>query len=228
MLVESIEWDASVAFGPSTTRTTGIHAESMTTKMPPQEIILVPGLFEPRFALWPLQRSMQPHCDRFEYWQDRLAFRQLEVSVDRMTDRIAGDAERDGAIGIVTHSFGDWVARAAIANQSNHRVSTLVSLAPVMRAGFLASAAYTLSGSLIPEVAVTIDPNRASANLDCDPRIRRMVVWSKFDESLKSVDLTHLNHILTRRVTATHLTIALQPNVHRLVNEFMFRGSPSS
>ena len=97
-----------------------------------------------------------------------------------------------------------------------------------MRAGFLASAAYTLSGSLIPEVAVTIDPNRASANLDCDPRIRRMVVWSKFDESLKSVDLTHLNHILTRRVTATHLTIALQPNVHRLVNEFMFRGSPSS
>ncbi|MCS7467911.1 hypothetical protein NZK35_14755 [Stieleria sp. ICT_E10.1] len=194
----------------------------MTTKMPPQEILLVPGLFEPRFALWPLQRALQSHCGRVESWRDRLAFRELNESVNRMARRIAGDAERDGAIGIVTHSFGDWVARAAIVNQSNHRVRTLVSLAPVMKAGFLARAAYALSGKLIPEVAVTMDSDRAAANLDCDPQIRRMVVWSKFDESLQSIDLTHLENVQTRKVVATHLTIALQPNVHRLVGEFMF------
>jgi pimeloyl-ACP methyl ester carboxylesterase len=187
-----------------------------------QEIILVPGLFEPRFALWPLRSSLQGHCDQVACWPDRLAFRQLETSVKRMADRIAGDPAVDGSIGIVTHSFGDWVARAALAKQPNHRVRTLVSLAPVMRAGFLPSVLYALTGKLIPEIAVIMDANRASANLDCDSRIRRMVVWSKFDESLRRVDLTQFENVETRLVMATHFSIAWQPNVRRIVREFMF------
>jgi pimeloyl-ACP methyl ester carboxylesterase len=143
-----------------------------------------------------------------------------------MADRISGDPCVDGPIGLVTHSFGDWVARAAVAEQPNHRVRTLVSLAPVIRAGFLARVAHALTGDLIPEIAVVMDAKRASANLDCDPRIRRMVVWSRFDESVRSVDLDQFTNIVTWHVTATHLTIALQPNVHRLVREFMFPSSP--
>lgn len=195
------------------------------TTGPLQEILLVPGLFEPRFALWPLRRALQSHCEHFEYWRDRLAFRQLDASVDRMAERIAGDSGQQGPIGIVTHSFGDWVARAAIARQPNHRVTTLVSLAPVMRAGFLANTAYALTGKLIPEVAVVNDPERASANLDCDPNIRRMVVWARFDESLRSIDLTHVKNVLTKRVLATHISIAVQPNVLRMVKDYLFAES---
>ncbi len=99
---------------------------------------------------------------------------------------------------------------------------TMVSLAPVMRAGFLTSVLYALTGKLIPEIGVIMDVNRASANLDCDSRVRRMVVWSKFDESLRSVDLTQIENIETRRVMATHFSIAWQPNVRRIVREFMF------
>jgi len=188
---------------------------------PFQEILLIPGLFEPCLALWPLGASLRSQCGQVACWRDRLAFRQLETSVKRMADRIAGDPRVDGPIGIVTHSFGDWVARAALAKQPNHRVRTLVSLAPVIRAGFLAGVAHALTGNLIPEVAIVMDANRASTNLDCDRRIRRMVVWSRFDESVQSVDLDQYRHIVTRRVIATHLTIALQPNVHRLVRDFM-------
>lgn len=187
-----------------------------------KEIILVPGLFEPRFALWPLRSSLRTHCDQVECWRDRIAFRKLEASVNRMADRIAGDPVVDGAIGIVTHSFGDWIARAAIAKQPNHRIRVLVSLAPVMRAGFLPSLLYALTGNLVPEIAVIMDATGASANLDCDPRIRRLVVWSKFDESLRSVELSQFDNIQTRRVFATHFSIAWQPNVVRLVNDFMF------
>ena len=91
-----------------------------------------------------------------------------------------------------------------------------------MRAGLLPSVAYALTGNIIPEIAVLMDAKRAAANLDCDSRIRRLVVWSKFDESLRSIDLTQINHIEIRRVIATHLSITLQPNVHRMVREFIF------
>lgn len=192
-----------------------------------QEILLVPGLLEPCFALWPLRWSLQSRCNRLEFWHDRLAFRNLETSVSRMADRIAGDPNSDQPIGIVTHSFGDWVVRAAIAAQPNHRVSTLVSLAPVMQAGVLPSVAYALTWKLVPEIAVIMDATRASANLDCDPGIRRMVIWSKFDESLRQVDLTQVENMEVRRVVATHFTIALQPNVHRMVDEYMFCNTSS-
>jgi len=195
------------------------------TERSPQQIILLPGLLEPRFALWPLRWSLRTHCEQVECWRDRLAFRRVETSVSRLADRIAGDSGVDGPIGIVTHSFGDWVARAAIARQANHRVSTLVSLAPVMRAGFLPTALYALTGNLISEVAVIMDAKRASANLNCDPRVRRLVIWSKFDESLRRVDLEQLQNVEVREVMATHLSIALQPRVHRMVREFMFPGS---
>jgi pimeloyl-ACP methyl ester carboxylesterase len=192
------------------------------TNAPIQEILLVPGLLEPRFALWPLQWSLSTNCEHVTCWRDRLAFRQLETSIDRMAERIAGDPQREGSIGIVTHSFGDWVARAAIAKHPNHRVSTLVSLAPVMRGGLLMCLAYALTGNIIPEIAVVMDAKRAAANLDCDSRIRRLVVWSKCDESLRSIDLSQINRIEVRRVIATHLSIVLQPSVHRLVRDFMF------
>lgn len=191
-----------------------------------QEIILIPGLLEPRFAMWPLRWSLRNDCDHVECWRDRLAFRRLESSVNRLAERISGDCDEDGAIGIVTHSFGDWVARAALARQPNHRVTALVSLAPVMRAGLLPSLAYVLTRNLIPEIAVIMDASRASANLDCDSQTRRLVVWSRLDESLRSVDLTHIKNLQSRRVLATHLSITLQSNVHRMVKEFLYAELP--
>ena len=145
--------------------------------------------------------------------------------MDRLANAIAGDADTHGPIGMVTHSFGDWVARAAIAKSPQHRVRAMVSLAPVMRAGFLPSLLYALTGNLVPEIEIIMDRKKASANLDCDDRVRRLVVWSHFDESLRSVPLDHVPNLVVQRVYGTHLSMAWQPNIIRLVNRFLFSNS---
>ena len=188
-----------------------------------RQVILIPGLFEPRFALAGLRYSLAKHCGQVEYWRDRLAFRSVETSISRLGEVIAGDPFQSGSIALVTHSFGDWIARASIARASNHRVGALVSLAPVMRAGFLPGLLYGMTGNLVPEIEVIMDQAKASADLDCDDRIRRLVIWSRFDESVRRVPLDHIHNLEVQRVIATHFSIAWQPHVVRLVNEFVFR-----
>ena len=173
--------------------------------------------------MWPLRRSLRHHCDRVDCWRDRIVFRDLQASVDRVANEISGDAAQQGTVAIVTHSFGDWIARAAIAQSPNHRVKSLVSLAPVMRAGFLPMVAYGLTGNLVPEIKVIMNSAAASANLDCDDRVRRLVIWSRFDESLRQVALDGINNLEVERVWATHLSIPWQPNTRRLTSNFLTR-----
>ncbi|TWT54711.1 hypothetical protein Pla22_23620 [Rubripirellula amarantea] len=188
----------------------------------PRSVILIPGLFEPSIALLPLQISMQTHAETIERWHDRIAFRSFEKSVSRLADAIAGDPDELGSIGLVTHSFGDWVARAAIAKSSHHRVRSMVSLAPVMRSGFLSWLAYALTWKLIPEIKVIMDRELACANLNCDQRVRRLVIWSHFDESLRQMPLDQVPNVRVEKVWATHLSIAWQPRVLRLAKNFLF------
>lgn len=187
--------------------------------------LLIPGLFEPRAALWPLQQRLQTHGVPVDIWRDRLAYRDLDESVRRLSQAIAVGSEKD-RLGIVTHSFGDWVIRQAIANTPDHRVDTLVSIAPVMEAGFLAKAYHTVFGDDMPEIQVVIDPEQAAANINCDPRVRRTVIWAKADESIREVDLSDLPNASIHRVAATHVTVILQPDVHRLVEQALFPDSP--
>ncbi|MGB7329226.1 MAG: hypothetical protein WBD31_30370 [Rubripirellula sp.] len=202
-------------------------AGSQALSQPPGRVILVPGLFEPRPLLWPLQSNLNRHGCQAKCWRDRVVFRNLESSVDRLSAAIAGDANQDGSIAIVTHSFGDWVARAAIAKSRRHRVTAMVSLAPVMRAGFFPSLLFGVTWNLIPEIKVIMNRAEASANLDCDDRVRRLVIWSRFDESLRSVPLDHVGNLRVRRVFATHLTIVCQPNVIKLTRQFLGSGDRS-
>ena len=143
------------------------------------------------------------------------------MSINALAAAIAGDADQEGEIGIVTHSFGDWIARAAIARSLCHRVTAMVSLAPVMRAGFLTTLLYGLTGNMIPEIRVIMNRNTASANLDCDDRIRRLVIWSRFEESLRSVPLEGIQNLQVQRIWATHFSITWQSNVTRVVHQFM-------
>ena len=185
-------------------------------------IILVPGLFEPRIALWPLKRRLQARCERVEIFRDRFAFRNLDRSVNRLADMLQ-EGDQQASIGIVTHSFGDWVARQAIARTPEHRVSVLVSVAPAMRAGLCLHALHLVSGNLFPEVAVIMDPATALASVDCDDRVKRLVVWAKADEFVRSVDLDHIQGMKVQRMWATHLSIILQPNVWKVIENQLFQ-----
>ena len=193
----------------------------MSVPTSPNQLILVPGLLEPCFAFLPLKRSLSNHCPRIDCWRDRLIFRDIEASVNRLAAMISRDANDRCAIGIITHSFGDWIARAAITRSRQHQVKMMISLAPVMRSGFLPTLLYGFSGNLIPEVKVIMNGNDAMANLDCDDRVRRLVIWSRFDESLRSVPLDHIRNLQVQRVWATHFSIPWQPNVLRAIDCFL-------
>lgn len=191
----------------------------------PQKVVLIPGLLETHFAMWSLRRSLSRHCEHTEYWRDRVLFRNVQASVDRLADVIQGDVDQHGPIGIVTHSFGDWIARAAIAQSTRHRVTALVSIAPVMRAGLLPTIGYALTGNLAPEIEIIKNRDKASANLDCDSRVRRLVIWAHVDESLRQVPLDKIRNLEVKRIWGTHLSIIWQPNTLRLVSDFLFAST---
>ena len=117
-----------------------------------RRIILVPGLFEPRSVFWPLKWMLNRRCEHVEVFRDRRAIRDVDESVRRLAGMLAESSE-DRSVALVTHSFGDWVARQAVARTAQPHVDALVSIAPVMRAGLFAKGLHVVSGNLIPASA---------------------------------------------------------------------------
>lgn len=184
-----------------------------------QQVILIPGLLEPRAAFWPLKRRLRQRCERVEYFHDRYIFRNVQHSIERLAEKIGG-ANANQSIAIVTHSFGDWVARQAIAQTSTHGVAALVSVAPVMRGGLMPLGLRMVSGNLIPEIKIITNPESAAANLELDSRVRRLVIWAKADASVRCVPLDGI--ATAEHVPATHLSVILQPGVQRTIEAFLF------
>lgn len=191
------------------------------------KVILVPGLFEPRGLLVPLAHRLRNAGYRATLWRDRVAFRDLHRSVDRLATaiRIADsvpDDHRD--VALVTHSFGDWVARAAIRSTPRHRIAALVSITPVMRGGWLFAITSRLGGGCIPEVSVIADAERASANLQCDANLTRLVIWARLDGLLRSVNLSDFANVTEQSVWSSHLSAIVQPSIGRMVVDFVQRA----
>jgi hypothetical protein len=184
-----------------------------------RRVLLIPGLLEPRVALWPLQRALAESFPQADIWRDRIVFRDLDRSVGRLAEAISGADRKD--LAIVTHSFGDWVTRQAIARTESHRVAALVSIAPAMRAGLLSRLAYLMTWRLTPELTVINDRRRVGEHLDCDADLKRLVLWARFDESLRRVPLSTDGHTRVECVTATHLSIVLQPKVLARTADFI-------
>ncbi|TWT92544.1 hypothetical protein Pla100_45620 [Neorhodopirellula pilleata] len=193
-------------------------------------ILLIPGLLEPRSAFWPLKRRLQRYPVEVEVWRDRYVFRDTEASIERLAQRI-GDLSDTGRYGLVTHSFGDWVARQAIARTPDHRVNALVSIAPVMACGIIPRAIHLVSGNLVPEIRIIANTELASKSLDCGVRLddgvhqhaatpRRMIIWAACDLGVRRLDVSHLSGVVVHRVAATHLSVVMQPNTHRLIESF--------
>ncbi|EMI43021.1 esterase/lipase family protein [Rhodopirellula sp. SWK7] len=184
-------------------------------------IVLIPGLMEPRTLMFPMCFRLRRFRKHVSIWHDRYVFRNTEASISRLAELISDDksAER---IGIVTHSFGDWIARQAIARTQNHRVGGLVSIAPVIGCGFIPKIMHCLGGDLIPEIAIIANPEKAMASLQCDPKVKRMVIWAQIDLGVRRVDLSHLPDVDVRCVPATHMSVVMQPNVISIVERFLF------
>ncbi|WP_044303857.1 esterase/lipase family protein [Rhodopirellula sallentina] len=218
---EASRGETAASATDNTTSDANSVACASETDPPIDRVLLIPGLLEPRTALLPMRQHLRRHAKEVTIWRDRYAFRNTEASVQRLSEFIT-DASREERIGIVTHSFGDWVARQAIARSPNHRVDALASIAPVIRSGFVPKVMHYLGGDLMPEIAVIANAEKARESLDCDRSLRRMVIWALIDLGVGRADLTHLPNVKVHRVAATHLSVVLQPNVFRLVERFLF------
>ena len=183
-------------------------------------IILVGGFCEPLWMLKPLQHALRGCChSAVETWQDVIVFRDLEKSVRLLREELIRQQNRD--VAIVSHRFGDWIVRQAIADLPDPPIRALVSVAPIMAASPFFKVLRCLGGSCVAEVPIMADVARSAANVSIDPRIRRLVLWARIDPWVRPYSLVPQANLHVRWCWATHLTIVWQPNVHRIIQAFL-------
>ncbi|WP_146597920.1 esterase/lipase family protein [Novipirellula aureliae] len=200
-----------------------------------QTVILVPGFCEPRPLLWPLRLTLRSpavvngHCTRkVRIFKDRIVFRDLENSASKLRQQIESLLkEPNHSVAIVTHSFGDWVARQAISRVlqdfegRDAPAISLASIAPIMTASPIARGLHWLGGDVISEVAVMSNASRASTNVTFDVAIPRLIVWANVDVWIRTMELEGNALLEIQHIWASHLSIVLHPRVHRSVKKFI-------
>ena len=191
------------------------------TNTPLSQIFLVPGFGEQPRLLLPLKHALRQSAATVEIWPDRMLCRNLEQSVNRLRDALLDQQACGRTVAVVTHSFGDWIVRQAIADLPSPPIEALVSIAPIIAASPMAKLLKLLGGGIFSEVPVMADADQAGKNSLIDKRIRRLVIWATFDVWIQPIEFPSDLNITVRRRWATHLSIVLQPNVHRLVTEFI-------
>lgn len=192
-----------------------------------RRVLLVPGFCEPRWLLWPVGRALRNSGRSVEMWHDRMVCRSLDQSIDLLRRELEKAIHDDASLAIVTHSFGDWMVRQAIAQSSRSTVAALVSLTPVIGPSPFAKVLKCLGGGCVSEIAVMTDSIRAGEHANLNSSIRRMVVWAAIDLWVRAIEFENVENIEVRRCLATHLSIALQPNIHQQINQFLDRELPA-
>ena len=196
----------------------------------------MPGFFSPRWMLRPMRRGLSDRLiqsadrgearerfDRVSIWDNAVVFKPPTQSVIRLCDHLT---RSDGPVALVTHSFGDWIARQSI-DQLVRRgdwmpVRAVVSLAPVWVDAPAARLAAKLGGRFLPEIAVMSDPEAAARAVTLPPTIERLVVWATFEPWVRPIAPRGVEAEV-RFVAGTHNSIVLQRHVWDLVADFLLR-----
>lgn len=181
-----------------------------------EHIVLVPGLFSPAWMMWPVSRALAGRGATVETWDDAAVFGPVEHSVRRLEAHFAELQPQAERIGVVSHSFGDWLCRQALSRGNLRCAISLVSLVPVVRGSWPAKLGRKLGAGIAAEVEVMGDERRASAALDLPECIDRLVVWARIDPWVRRRAIPGAREVT---VPGTHNSLVFQPRVHRLVRE---------
>jgi len=189
--------------------------------------ICLPGLLEPHFAFARLKHALADQADSIEIFPDRIVGRDLTDSVDRLAEMIRVDQTGEvmrSPIVLITHSFGDWVARQAIARQPRHRVTALISIAPAMQPGWVLHAFDVMTAWMIPEMRVIMDPARSTASLEADAVVARLILWAKADIIVRPIACEAMRAFEIKNLPGTHLSIVMQTNTIDAIKAFLNRA----
>jgi hypothetical protein len=182
-----------------------------------RSVLLIPGLFSPRWHFWGLRRSLRQSGFDAIIWDGSSVFGELETSIARLSECLRGHSS---GLNVVTHSFGDWLFRQVAARGDAGNVARVVSLVPVMGASCAARVVKPL-GKLAPELGVMASEERAAAALQTPAEIQRLIVWSRIDPWVRRVAAQSFVNTRETEVPGTHNTLLWQPRVHRLVVEHL-------
>ena len=185
-------------------------------------VLLIPGLFSPRWHFWGLHRSLRRSGFNAITWDDSSVFGEIETSIATLSEYVRGHA---GGLGVVTHSFGDWLFRQVAARGDAGNVARRVSLVPVMGASAAARLLAPM-GKLAPELGVMASEERAAQALQTPAEIQRIIVWSRIDPWVRRVVAQSFVSTSETVVPGTHNTLLWQPCVHRLVVEHLCAERP--
>ncbi|WP_164100746.1 lipase family protein [Candidatus Laterigemmans baculatus] len=221
----------------------------------PRKVLLIPGLFYPRWMLLPLRYTLRKKGFEAEIWDTTGVAAPLPKIVAELVDAIRGFAsparqpdgiawqpdgiarQPDGiarqpaGVSLVTHSFGDWLARAALAEidgdgERPSGVDRIVSLVPVIAQSPAAQLAAPLFGRWLPPLEAMSDPKRAAQGLPLPAGIERKIIWARGDLLLRRAPPQ--TDARTREVYlwTTHNLLLADPRVHRMVGEFLRDPQP--
>lgn len=198
-----------------------VAATSSFESVPLSRILILGGFCEPLWLLAPVRSALSGCADSVEVWRDVVVHRELDRSIGRLRDALAQQPSDGGGTAVLSHSFGDWVVRQALADFADPPISALVSVAPLMGVSPIGLLLRTLGCGRIAEVPVMTNAACAARGTRLDPRIRRLVIWAHLDLWVRPVTLLPADNLSVQHYWATHLSIILQPNVHQRIRRFL-------
>ncbi|QDV62925.1 esterase/lipase family protein [Crateriforma conspicua] len=176
-------------------------------EFPTTGLILIPGFMSPAWMMRPLHRALRDRFATTVLFDYPRVFSNLSKTVGQLRDRIdAGPVDRWV---LVTHSFGDWVARAALAcrdHSESPKVIKAVSIAPVIDAVPMARRVRPLLGRFSQEIRIMSD--RQAVQSDYPPNVQRIVLWTRWEWLMKAPP-SDLHELKT--INATHNSVLFQP-----------------
>lgn len=181
-------------------------------------ILLVPGFMSPGWMFAPLHRKLKDDFPSVEVWDHPTVFDEPNRIVTAFANELS---DTDQRIGIVSHSFGDWIVRGAITQSGTERVSKLISICPVTASVPTARLLSKVSLDVTPELRLMCDELRASTSLDFNSSIDHLVLWATLDVFVFKPSQWPREETEHRSVLGTHNSILFQPNIWRVVQDFL-------
>jgi pimeloyl-ACP methyl ester carboxylesterase len=179
-------------------------------------VYLVPGFMSPAWMMVPLRWYLRRDLSDVRIWDYPRVFRDLDATLQQLAFRL--DAHEEESVAIVSHSFGDWIARSALHRMQGNAVASLVSVCPVVTSVAAAKFAQKISGDLVPELAVMASEDHSEVSIPDEMSIRRSMVWAR-GETLIRRDEKMTGNERERRVFALHNSILFQPNGWKVIRE---------
>ncbi len=185
----------------------------------PGRILLVPGFTSPRWVLLPLYLYLKRKHPHIELWDHPRVFSELNVTIEALADKLRAATKAGQNVKLVSHSFGDWVARSALAEAGEVRVAKLISITPVVERVPPARWVCRLTGRMIPELQVMADAERAAAHLEAAAKVEHILIWAKWDLIVRRPKPWPDSAAREFSLPGMHMTLPFQPRLWRLVAE---------